>query len=253
MSIYVVTHKKYPIPKMKEYVPIQVGAALHDDLGYLRDSDGEDQISAKNKNYCELTALYYIWKNRSDPIVGMVHYRRYFYSKRTIHPDKEIMPFDEAKRLLKTYDLILPYKMYRQGKTIKEDYAIYHNLQDYEKCREIVSRLYPDYLSDFDAVSKQKTLYQYNMFICRRELLDDYCRWLFDILFELEHHVDISDYDDYNQRIFGFLSERLFNVWIAHHKFKIKKSEVYNIEDGSFKLMLTNIKNVVKPLFGVDR
>ena len=82
MSIYVVTHKKYNIPKMKGYIPIQVGASLHENLGYKVDSDG-DNISYKNPNYCELTALYYMWKNLDDDIIGLTHYRRYFCDKMT--------------------------------------------------------------------------------------------------------------------------------------------------------------------------
>lgn len=252
MSIYVVTHKKYSIPIMEGYIPIQVGAALHEEIGYLKDSTGE-QISEKNPNYCELTALYYIWKNRTDDIVGLVHYRRFFCTKKTLHPQSHILSFAEAKQLLESYDLILPYKMYRQGRTLREDYKKYHNIQDYDMCRYVIEMLCPDYLSDFDAVSEQKTLYQYNMFICKKSLMDDYCQWLFDILFALEQKIDISNYDVYNQRIYGFLSERLLNVWVVHHALKIKKLEVYNIEDSCMKHITTNLKNRIKPLLGVDR
>ena len=211
MSIYVVTHKKYNIPKMKGYIPIQVGASLHENLGYKVDSDG-DNISDKNPNYCELTALYYMWKNLDDDIIGLTHYRRYFCDKMTSEPLKHILSYDTAKSLLKKYDVIVPYKMHRQGKTIREDYAEYHNVRDYDECGKIIKEFFPEYKRDFVKVSKSKDLYQFNMLITKKKYFDEYCNWLFTILFELEKRIDISDYDAYNSRIYGFLSERLFNA-----------------------------------------
>ncbi|MBP1564496.1 MAG: DUF4422 domain-containing protein [Oscillospiraceae bacterium] len=253
MSIYVVTHKKYNIPEMEGYVPIQVGAALGSDLGYLKDSDG-DNISSKNKNYCELTALYYVWKNRlDDDIVGLVHYRRYFYSKKTLNLKKDILTYKQIRNILKEYDVIVPYKMRRAGKTVKDDYSIHHNIHDYDECRNIISEQCPEFLQSFDNVSSSKELYQYNMMVCSKELFNNYCEWLFNILFELENRVDISDYDAYNQRIYGFLSERLLNVWIEHKNLKVKKLEVYNIESDKISLLKSNIKNTIKPIMGVKR
>lgn len=250
--IYIVTHKKYNMQELDGYLPIQVGAALHDDLGYLKDSGG-DNISKKNPNYCELTALYYIWKNCTEEVVGMVHYRRYFCTQKTIHPKKHLLSYANAVQLLQQYDIILPYKMYRRGRTLREDYALAHNIRDYDVCRDVIGQIYPDYLRAFDEVSNQKTLYQYNMLICKKTLFDSYCKWLFDILFEVERRVDIRKYDAYNQRVFGFLSERLFNVWLYHEQLKIKKLEVYNIEDSTAQLLKANIKNIIKPIVGVER
>ncbi len=253
MSIYVVAHKKYDIPKMEGYVPIQVGAAKGADLGYLKDCGG-DNISEKNPHYCELTALYYIWKNEhADDIVGLVHYRRYFCTKKTLNPKKNILSYAKARKMLESCDLIVPYKMHRQGRTIREDYGQFHNVRDYDECRTIISEQCPEYLEAFDAVSASKDLCQYNMVITKKETFDCYCAWLFGILFELERRVDISSYDAYNQRIFGFLSERLFNVWILHNQLKMKKLEVYNIEDSKKNLWKANVKNIIKPLMGMER
>ena len=68
------------------------------------------------------------------------------------------------------------------------------------------------------------------MFISSKKIFDDYYNWLFDILFELESKIDISNYDDYNKRIFGFLSERLFNVWVKYQDLKLKEVPVYNVD-----------------------
>ena len=81
IKIYVATHKKVPMPEKSIYQPIRVGAALNeDDFGYVRDDTG-DNISNKNKNFCELTATYWILKNDNSDIVGLKHYRRYFFKK----------------------------------------------------------------------------------------------------------------------------------------------------------------------------
>ena len=80
-KIYVATHKEAKMPTNSMYIPIRVGAALNEnDFKYLRDDTG-DNISTKNKNFCELTAIYWIWKNDKSDIVGLTHYRRYFFKK----------------------------------------------------------------------------------------------------------------------------------------------------------------------------
>lgn len=61
-------------------MPIHVGKVLHPDvdLGIQRDDTG-DNISLKNSSYCELTGMYWAWKNlRGVDVIGLCHYRRYF-------------------------------------------------------------------------------------------------------------------------------------------------------------------------------
>lgn len=62
------------------------------------------------------------------------------------------------------------------------------------------------------------------MFVMKRSLFDEYCTWLFDILFELEKRTDMTWYDTYEARLFGFMSERLFNVWLERQN--LKKVEI---------------------------
>ena len=77
IKILVATHKKYWMPKDDIYFPIHVGREGKADLGYIGDNTG-DNISAKNANYCELTGLYWAWKNLKCDYIGLCHYRRYF-------------------------------------------------------------------------------------------------------------------------------------------------------------------------------
>lgn len=90
----------------------------------------------------------------------------------------------------------------------------------------------------------------YNMFYTSKENMDEYCEWLFNILFEVEKHSDLSGYDDYQRRLFGFLGERLFNVWLMHHSnLKIKYLTVYNTSDTNRAEMISHVKNGIKKIF----
>ncbi len=75
--IYVMTHKKIENLPEKIYQPLHVGREGKEDLGYPGDHTGE-QISSKNPYYCELTGMYWIWKNVSCDVIGVCHYRRFF-------------------------------------------------------------------------------------------------------------------------------------------------------------------------------
>ena len=78
----------------------------------------------------------------------------------------------------------------------------------------------------------QKKIYLFNMFVMKKELFDSYASWLFDILFELEKRIDISSYDNYQKRVYGFLSERLFNVWLRKNgNLRVKQVPVIFLED----------------------
>ena len=75
IKLIIATHKEFQMPQNKElYLPIQVGSEGKDDLGYQRDNTGEN-ISLLNPYYCELTGLYWAWKNLDCDYLGLVHYR----------------------------------------------------------------------------------------------------------------------------------------------------------------------------------
>lgn len=239
VSIFVAAHKKAKFPDDKMYIPIRVGAALNkDDFGYVRD-DTKDNISNKNKSFCELTATYWIWKNDKSDIVGLTHYRRYFFKRKKKMDFKNILNKKDIISILKDYDIIVPNRTFIIKHNAKNSWYKTHIAKDYDLVRDIISEKYPDYLESFDKFSRKKTLYICNMFITRKEIFDDYYSWLFDILFELEKRVDISKYDDYNKRLFGFMSERLFNVWLLNHKeLKIKRMPVYNTDKRPYNQYL---------------
>lgn len=212
MTQYVISHKPVPVPTFPDSCLIQVGSG--EAFTAVRDNTG-DQISEKNPNFCELTALYWIWKNdHTSDIVGINHYRRFFNGL-----DKP----DEIKNILNSYDLIVPeWEPY--GCTVWNQYCLSSGFaSDLEKVRSILVKNGDQrYVTAFDKVMKSGGLHQYNMMITSKKLFDSYCEWLFPILFELEKDTDLSNYNDYQKRIYGFLSERLLNVWIEANNLKYK-------------------------------
>lgn len=233
IKILIATHKKYWMPSDEVYMPIHVGREGKDNLGYVGDNTGEN-ISIKNPNYCELTGLYWAWKNLDCEYIGLCHYRRYFAhkSKSSKLEDKKqaIFTREDYEQLLQQYDVILPKKRNYYIETVRSQYEHAHNKRDLDEIEKIIKMQYPSYIEAFEKVMNSRKLHIYNMFVMNKALFDEYCTWLFDILFTLEKRIDITNYDKYNARIFGFLSERLFNIWLEKKQLKIKTVNVVFLE-----------------------
>ncbi|MBU8586946.1 DUF4422 domain-containing protein [Priestia megaterium] len=236
IKIIVATHKKYNMPKSDIYLPIHVGRKNKMDLGYIGDHT-EDNISEKNSSFCELTGLYWAWKNLDCEVIGLSHYRRYFTATGKVNSflkgnDKMQLILNESEltEILSGYEAILPKKRNYYIDTVWSHYSNAHYIEDLEKTKAIIEEKYPEYISSFNTIMNQSKMHLYNMFVFKKELFDKYCEWLFDILFELECQVDISNYDNYQKRIFGFISERLFNVWILHNNLNVKECNVLTLE-----------------------
>ena len=103
------------MPADKMYLPVHVGAEGKKDsdgkdldLGYVKDNTG-DNISLKNPSFCELTGLYWAWKNVDSDYIGLAHYRRHFsLSKKSKDPFDNILTYDELAPLLSKYKVLVP-------------------------------------------------------------------------------------------------------------------------------------------------
>lgn len=234
VKILVATHKKYWMPNDDIYLPLHVGREGKADLGYIGDNTGKN-ISVKNANYCELTGLYWAWKNLKCDYIGLCHYRRYFACKNihTNNAEKKkavILHRQDYEKLLQEYDVILPVKRNYYIETVRSQYEHAHNKRDLDEAEKIVAVLYPEYSEAFAKVMNRTKLHILNMFVMKKALFDEYCSWLFSILFELEKRVDIKNYNQYEARVFGFISERLFNVWLEKQQLKVKEISVVFLE-----------------------
>lgn len=231
IKVIVAAHKPYRMPQDSMYLPLHVGRALTDqDLGWQGDNIG-DNLSLKNPYYCELTGLYWAWKNLKADAVGLVHYRRFFRgggrANLTCRPDKKwdnILTHAEAEELLSRYPIILPKKRHYYIETIESQYAHAHNIEHLRKVHEIIQEYHSDYLEAFDKHMNERSGHMFNMFIMRYDYFCQYCSWLFDILFRLEESLENKD------RILGFMGERLLDVWILKNKKTYIEKKILYVE-----------------------
>ncbi|WP_071057844.1 DUF4422 domain-containing protein [Pelistega sp. MC2] len=237
IAIMVATHKPYTFPADKGYLPVHVGKALNNkDIGAIGDNTGEN-ISSLNPYFCELTGLYWLWKNVKAEFYGLAHYRRYFRplsstaESETINK-QAIASADSLVTVLDKYDIMLSKKRNYWIETVQQHYEHAHYKDDLEKLYQIIQKKYPDYVTSLEQVLKGTSLSLYNMCVIRADKFNDYCTWLFDILIDLEPQIPYQTYGNYQKRVFGFLAERLLNVWVKHNipNEKVLYASVVNIE-----------------------
>lgn len=208
--------------------PVHVGRArapapLPDMIG---DDTGEN-ISVHNAAYCELTALYWAWKNdHGSSHLGLMHYRRVL-DMDNAHPERAetfVGRFDVCQYLDRLegwlaehpdIDLVVP-RAHVMGRTLGANYRSGHHPQDWDITRQIIAEQYPQDLAIFDEVSGQYEVRLGNMMLMRRPLFEAYCAWLFDILQRLEAwDADRSRYSPQQSRYLGYVAERLLTIWVA--------------------------------------
>ncbi len=213
IKIIVAAHKKYDMPENDCYLPLQVGAHDKEEIGFMRDDTG-DNISDKNPRFCELTGLYWGWKNLNCDYLGLVHYRRHFKEKK----GKEILKQETVEHLLQKTDIILPNKRRYYIENLYSHYVHTLHPEPLDSAREIIAQKYPEYLLEFDKLKKRTSAHMFNMYIMKKDISDKYCQWLFDILFELETRFRDADYDVFHSRFYGRVSELLLDVYINTNK-----------------------------------
>lgn len=232
IKIIVAAHKPYWMPSDPVYLPVHVGAAGKKDIGYTPDNTGEN-ISTKNPNFCELTGLYWGWKNLDADYLGLVHYRRYFTRKEAHSIEgkkKQILTGPEWTALLEQYPVIVPDKRNYYIETNRSHYSHAHHSEGLDVTEQIIKEVYPEYISAFETVMNRTWAHMFNMFVMRNDYFQSYMEWLFSILFELEKRLDISCWDSYDSRVYGFVAERLLDVWIEHNQINYTEQNVSFIE-----------------------
>lgn len=246
--MYVVTHKMLNAALPDGYQKILVGplAKRSTNTDYITDATGES-ISSRNASFCELTALYWIWKNLKDDHVGLCHYRRYFESRHICPSPSLAYSCKELDRLLQGYDMLVARRTYigqQNGLTVRNGWNHRHYASDLKTLQEVVAELAPDYGDAFEKAMDAWYLFPTNMFYSTRIIMDAYCSWLFPILFECERRIDISNYDSYQRRVFGFMSERLMGVWITANKISFREVHVSQIDKPVKERMLSALARV---------
>ena len=194
-------------------------------------------------------------------IVGLNHYRRYFdfqkewpqfsADKRFISTEeflKKDYVFPDLDKLLQKYDIILPVaRHWRVSNT--QQYAEYHIAKDWEVLRQIIKERSPQYIPAFEkTMDHSNKSVGYNMFITHWKHFEAYSEWLFDILFEVERRVSPID-DPIQSRIYGYMSERLINVYCEHHHLRIKHIPlIMPLDEAKQELNIDNIHATIRKI-----
>ena len=239
IKIIIATHKKYRMPQDDIYIPLYVGAEGKSSMVYQGDNTG-DNISTMNPYFCELTGMYWAWKNLKADYLGLVHYRRHFCFCKKRGTDKQdskwasVLNANEAQLLCGQFDVIVPTKRHYMIETLGSHYAHTHYREHLDKTREIIKEKYPLYLNSYNKELKNSSGYMFNMFLMRSNLVDEYCQFLFDVLFELKEQVTIDGYSAFQARYLGRIGEILFNVWLdkvkQERKLKVKEIRCIHME-----------------------
>lgn len=272
-KIFVAMHKDFIAPTAEIFQTVQCGCDLTDKRISCDhfDNCGEN-ISGKNRNYCELTALYAMWKNgQTDDcdFVGLSHYRRYLYPKTSFKKNLKRFSLALLQRLhcskflkersgqlscdnlenikfawreienftngeLHNYDLLVPYPDILPC-SVYRNYCDCHRESDLKAMTESVKALFPDFMPYLKKALKSNKLYIGNLFVMRKNLFDKYMQLLFSVLEDVEKKIDLPT-DVYQARVFGFLAERLFSAFVIYCKslkLKVRHAWILNIKNDN--------------------
>lgn len=192
--------------------PIQVGAALTEErTEFICDNEGEN-ISNKNVNYCELTALYWVWKNKIQKETGKkIDYYGLFHYRRVL----DITESDVLKLKEGNIDVILPYPMVHEP-NMSEHHTRYVKETDWCAMKQALEELQPEYAKAFGKILAQPYLYNYNILVAKTKVLADYCEWLFPILQRTEE-LSVPQGWERSDRYIGYLGENLMTLYFMYN------------------------------------
>lgn len=209
--IFIIKHKDYDNPIPKGYKELYVGDMFN---------GNKDNINELNPYINEATGLYDIWKNYDNDIVGLVHYRRFFINK------GDYLTVEDAKAILKSYDIIIT-------NNVIFDKGIYDQLRiemPNDKERLILDKYYTKLCENEPKLKqyfKEKEFAPKEMFVCKKELLNSYCEWLFELILPITKEFIENDSNILQKRMIGHLIERLFYYYVKDKK--IYRMEIRDI------------------------
>ena len=250
-----ITHKKYSkILNEEPFVPIQTGRDISDEIfeNMIGDNTG-DNISKENNYFCELSAIYWAWKNYekldNPDYIGFMHNRRHFifnnkhYKKHkkgfVVFPQlnesyiKECsLNYNDICEQLDEYDCIFPQPV-KIGIVYKQ-FEQEHDVKYLDLALDIIKKKYPDYTDIANEYINSDISYVWCMGIYKKEIFFNYAKWLFDILMDIFSEIDFTGYNTEQARLPGYIGERLTGIFfkkLIQDNYKIKHLNVSFIQD----------------------
>ena len=179
-----------------------------------------------HKNYGELTSEYWVWKNSKEDVIGFFHYRRWFVKNFKLEKLNE----EDILNDLENYDIILPskdkfedtlYNLQKKWDITAPDYDVTY--EDYLKVEKVLKKFFPEYAKTYHDVMNGNEMWACTVFICKKELADEYFKWLFAVCDKLKDEIDLVKYDTRDSRVFAFIAERLFTAYIIKNNLHVKE------------------------------
>lgn len=234
-KIIVVTHKEYDMPEDSIYFPICVGVGIPKLSHKFQPDNTGINISDKNCTYCELTAIFWAWKNLPPEVeyIGVTHYRRHFSIDKRAATLDHVVSGKQLEDLFAKYgdDTIITTPFRHYFESIEDHYI--HSLKGYEeihkkdimRLKAAIHKCTPEYDETTKKVLTGNTAHMLNMFIMRRDIYNNYCNWPFPII---DTVVEMSNDREDQKRYAGALSEFCLDIWVRTNNMTIK--ELYLLE-----------------------
>lgn len=226
----------------------------------LQDSTGKN-IFEKSTVYGELSLYYWVWKNfkQNSDYVGFCQFYHFmdFTSDSKVFAPFNLIYLDEFAELFKNYseenvlnfaqgyDVVVPAKI-PLNTSLYEQYLSNHKKEDLDLATDVIKELYPDYTQAVDAAMAANFMFPLGNFIMKKNVYNDFCEWLFNVLSELEKRIDWSNYGRYRDIVSStFASERFFNIWLQHNShLKVKISASFMVSPDERKLLNKTMNDI---------
>lgn len=244
IKLFVISNSAIPKMMGLDHYLLQTGSMGKSSIinGCLRDDTG-DNISERNPKYAELTGMYWVWKNQSVPYLGLLQYKRRFgkeyclqFYKRKLILGYHILDSKDMMQYLDKYDAIVSEEVL-ENQTVDQQFRTsgFSYRGEYpgiilDATEEVINRNFPQYLDDFQAAMQSNVLNPHNMMVAKQHIFHSYCEFLFPILEKLDEYISVGFYDEHYNRMYGWLAERLFGVFLRNSNISYIVFPVVDIE-----------------------
>ena len=263
IKILVAYHKKAPLYSNEVLVPIHVGRAVAKDkskdgiisdleLEWLKSNmigdDTGDNISHLNRYFCELTALYWAWKNydklENPDYIGLCHYRTLFYlNKFTKHKkingilDYVGLNRETIQKLLQKYSIIVPHPI------LIEELGEKRSTFFKKDAEELMLNEVPELYKEFQCFCETGLSYHKNIFLMKREDFFEYCEKVFGLLLD-----EYNRKGTFSDRIFGYQAEYLTSFFVNYIA-KKNQYKILEVDTGDISQLETKKFSWLRLLF----